>query len=246
VSEPDPIAFHQLRMDRGQNFELHVHTEAHQLAWASSGVLSVHVGDRCWILPPNLALWIPAGIWHTTMAVRDSTFEGVYVDRAARGFTWTEPTALSVSGLARSLLEHLAGNLEPAERARAEGVLADVLRPVQQASIELPLPKDPRAREVAEMLLADPADRRGLEQFATAVHTSSRTLLRLFLAETGLTFTQWRTHARVQAAMALLVLGSAVSRVATDVGYATPSAFVSVFRRVTGRTPAAYAASTRG
>ena len=41
-------------------------------------------------------------------------------------------------------------------------------------------------------------------------------------------------------AIALLAEGYSVSQVADRVGYATPSAFVAAFRRVTGHTPAAY------
>jgi len=56
-----------------------------------------------------------------------------------------------------------------------------------------------------------------------------------------MTVHQWRTHARLQASIALLSDGHTVARVADRVGYATPSAFVTAFRRATGSTPAAYA-----
>ena len=69
-------------------------------------------------------------------------------------------------------------------------VLLDVLHPVGLETIELPVPADRRARDVAELLLADPTDRRSLEEFARDAGSSSRTLLRLFLAETGQTFNQ--------------------------------------------------------
>ena len=70
--------------------------------------------------------------------------------------------------------------------------------------------------------------------------SSPRTLLRLFVTETGLTFSQWRAHARLQAGISSLAEGRPVASVAGQVGYATPSAFVAAFRRVTGYTPAAY------
>ena len=66
------------------------------------------------------------------------------------------------------------------------------------------------------------------------------TVLRLFLAETGLTFSQWRAQARLQALLPYLAAGEPVSAVARRVGYGTASAFVAVFRRATGRTPGAY------
>lgn len=240
MSTTGAIVLDRFPMARGHTFDRHVHTDHHQLAWASAGVVMVDVDDRCWVLPPNLALWIPAGVWHATSAVRESVLEGIYIVPATVPLSWPEPTVLSVGPLARQLIRYLAVDLDHEHRARAEAVLLDVLAPVGDSTIELPMPIDPRARAVAEALRAAPADRRSLDQLARTVGSSPRTLLRTFLTDTGLTFNQWRTHARLQAAMVRLCDGDTVSRVAPGVGYATPSAFVAAFRRVTGHTPAAY------
>ncbi|MFB9834713.1 AraC family transcriptional regulator [Actinoallomurus acaciae] len=233
------IGLERFEMLRGQAFNRHAH-DVHQLAWASTGVLMVGVDDRCWVLPPNLALWIPAGVWHVTAAQRDTVLQGIYLDPARCGLAWDEPTVLAVSPFAGHLIGYLTGDLDEAPRVRAEAVLLDVLRPVGRATIELPIPTDRRAREVADILLADPADQRSLEELAARVRSSPRTLLRVFAAETGMTFSQWRVHARLQVAIGHLAEGQRVGRVAELVGYATASAFVAAFRRVTGHTPAHY------
>ena len=62
---------------------------------------------------------------------------------------------------------------------------------------------------------------------------------RLFKQETGVTFSAWRALHRTQAALVLLAGGRPVTRVATDVGYGTTSAFIEMFKRHTGRTPGA-------
>ncbi len=233
------IDFERFDMLRGQAFEPHVH-DTHQLVWASAGVLMVRIGNRSWVLPPNLALWIPAGVRHATVALRESVMRGIYLDPELCAVPWIAPTVVSVSPLARHLIDHLAGDLTAASRRHAEAVLLDALRPVPAGTIELPLPSDPRARDVGELVLTDPADDRSLDELAHQVRSSSRTILRLFLAETGMTFSQWRTHARLQAATALLAEGQPVTRVAGRVGYGTASAFVAAFRRATGQTPAAF------
>lgn len=232
------IELERFEMLQGEAFEPHAHDE-HQLAWASAGVLMVEVGGRCWVLPPNLALWIPGGARHTTIAMRETVLQGIYIDPRAR-IGWSEPTVVAVTPLVRHLIEHLAGELGEEARIRAEAVLVDVLRPVGTSTLELPMPLESRAREVAQALVADPGDRRSMDEVARQAGASPRTLLRLFLSETGMTFSQWRTHARLQASVALLSDGHTVARVADRVGYATPSAFVAAFRRVTGHTPAAY------
>lgn len=233
------IGLERFEMDRGQRFRRHVH-DAHQLAWASTGVLMVDVDDHYWVLPTSLALWIPAGVWHATIALKESALEGIYLDPAGSALTWPVPTVVAVSPLARQLIEYLAEDLEVPARVHGETVLLEVLHPVDKATIELPLPTDERARWVADILLADPAGQRSLDELARQVGSSSRTVLRHFVAETRLTFNQWRVHARLQASMALLAEGHPVSWVADRVGYATSSAFVAAFRRVTGHTPAAY------
>jgi AraC-like DNA-binding protein len=233
------IGLSRFEMSRGQRFDAHQHTE-HQLVWASRGVLMAEVEDRYWILPTTFALWIPGGVEHAVVARRESVMHGIYLDPARRAVAWRSPTIVSVVPLARHLIGYLTTELDDALRSHAETVLLDVLRPVVKATIELPLPSDDRARQVTRFLLADPTDQRGPDALGPHVGASSRTLQRLFLDETGMTFTQWRTHARLQAAIGLLAEGEPVARVAGRVGYATASAFVAAFRRVTGHTPAAY------
>ncbi|MFD0552839.1 helix-turn-helix transcriptional regulator [Streptomyces rectiviolaceus] len=101
-------------------------------------------------------------------------------------------------------------------------------------------PKDPRAREVAEALAADPSDGRPLEAWGRAVGASARTLARLFSAETGLAFGQWRERLRMQAAMPMLAGGMTIEAVASRVGYASASSFVAAFHRIVGLTPRQY------
>jgi AraC-like DNA-binding protein len=67
-----------------------------------------------------------------------------------------------------------------------------------------------------------------------------RTLERRFAAETGMTFGQWRRHARFLRALRLLAEGRAVKTVARDAGYRSASAFVAAFSETFGTTPGRY------
>ena len=73
----------------------------------------------------------------------------------------------------------------------------------------------PRARDVSDALLADPADPRTLHEWGRAVGASSRTLARAFLTDTGLSFGRWRTLVRLQASLPHLAEQLPVSAVAT-------------------------------
>ncbi|WP_093145621.1 AraC family transcriptional regulator [Saccharopolyspora antimicrobica] len=225
----------------GQWFSAHSHPQ-HQLAWTRSGVLSVAVDDVHWVLPPTRALWLPAGVVHRTGATRDAVLSGVYFEPDHPGSPdWTEPTPVVVDGLLAQLIAHLGrDDLADDARLRAEAVVFDLLRPLPVTPIDVPSPVDERVRVVADALLADPADRRGLELHARAAGVSRRTLSRLFVRDTGMSFDRWRTHARLRAALALLAEGQPVSRVAHAVGYATPSAFLAAFKRTVGTSPRRY------
>ncbi|MGW5862261.1 AraC family transcriptional regulator [Streptomyces sp. NPDC055239] len=230
-------------MPRGVKFATHQHP-VHQLAWSAKGLLRIRTDDGSWLLPPSLALWIPAGLPHATEAEGDTVMRSPYVDPACcpESVTWTRQlTVLAAGPLLRALIDHLLrDDLALDARSRAERVLLDVLHPVPVTSISVTQPKDPRAREVAEALVADPSDGRPLEDWGRAVGASARTLARLFSAETGLAFGQWRERLRMQAAMPMLATGMTTEAVATRVGYASASSFVAAFHRIVGLTPRQY------
>ncbi|HEX5282856.1 MAG TPA: helix-turn-helix domain-containing protein [Bryocella sp.] len=69
---------------------------------------------------------------------------------------------------------------------------------------------------------------------------SRRTIERLFLSSTGMTFGRWRQQLRLMHALALLGSGAKVTHAALEAGYSTPSAFIAAFHKVLGATPSRY------
>jgi AraC-like DNA-binding protein len=221
-------------------FDWHSHRE-HQLAFASRGVLVMGAGGRTWVLPRSRALWIPAGVRHSVSTDGATTMLGVYIPPERCPLRWSAPTAIDATGLVGELIIRLGrGGLTAGERRHTEAVLWDAVAPLDVSMLPTPMPTDERARRVAAELLACPADDRDLAAWGHDVGASSRTLARLFSAETGLTFGRWRTNVRLAAALPHLAAGAGVTATARRVGYATPSAFVAAFRRELGTTPARY------
>jgi AraC-like DNA-binding protein len=60
------------------------------------------------------------------------------------------------------------------------------------------------------------------------------------VTETGFNFTAWRQRARLMRSLEMLAAGEPVATIAYDLGYSSPSAFISLFRRSFGHTPASY------
>jgi AraC-like DNA-binding protein len=221
-------------------FERHIHDD-HQLAWAANGVLSVVTDAGTWVLPPSRALWIPAGVPHETIASERSTMRTLYLEPDTCPIHWESPRPVVATALLAALIEHLEGDgLDPQHRIRAEELIFDLLEPVDVATIQVTMPTDERALDVARALVSNPADTRSLADWGHEVGASGRTLTRAFLADTGIPFARWRTSVRLRAAIPLLAAGEPVATVAGYVGYETPSAFIAAFRRHTGVTPGAY------
>jgi AraC-like DNA-binding protein len=227
-------------MPKGSVFDWHTHQD-HQLAWSPIGVLTVRTESTAWVLPPSRALWIPAGVPHETLSATSATMQAAYVRPHLCPIEWTECTPVAAGPLLAALIDRLAEpELSIESRARSEAVLVDLLEPVSMATVQAPMPGEERARQVAEALERSPADGRSLKEWGRMVGASERTLARLFLSDTGLSFGRWRTQLRISTALPALAAGESVSAVSRRVGYESPSAFVSAFRREMGVTPGLY------
>ncbi|WP_405647421.1 helix-turn-helix domain-containing protein [Streptomyces uncialis] len=247
VRAPYAISTSRMRRERyphGRTWEAHTHLFDHELLWGVSGSVTATVDGVSWTVPPTVGLWVPAGAVHevTTGPGGDfytTYFRGeVFTPATERSGVWAGPGLVAVCAALREILLHMRRyGMTLAARNRAEQVAFDLLQPLEIAAVEVPMPTDARALVVARALIADPADPRGLAEFARLSGCGVRTLTRVFTADTGMSFVQWRIQVRVRAALTYLAGGLPVSVVGRRVGYSTPSAFVAVFRRVTGRTP---------
>jgi transcriptional regulator GlxA family with amidase domain len=86
-----------------------------------------------------------------------------------------------------------------------------------------------------------------LQDIAAHAGMSTRTLNRRFREQTGATPLQWLHRARIRKAQHLLeTTTQPVERIATTVGFGSPTAFRDRFRRVVGTSPHAYRNAFRG
>lgn len=212
----------------------------HELVWVRGGTMTTRVGDRVFTVSDGSGLWLPAGAEHAGRLTAGVEFFDAFFAPEQTPVTFDGPTVIAMSPLLESLLTHLTRtDLDAAARARAEAVVFDVLAPADQP-LALPVPGDPRIDTIAEALLADPADGRGLEEWSRQLELSERTITRAFRQSTGLSFVQWRQALRVHHALALLAEGWDVQATSERLGYAQASTFIAAFRRVMGTTPGAY------
>lgn len=238
---PDTLTVDVLARDDPKGFVIapHAHDE-HQIVHASSGIMRVMTDEAAWVVPPGRALWMPARTAHWIACVSDVSMRTVYLKGGDT--VWPETCAVwSVSELLRAVILRLVeGAPSEDQKALLVAVLLSEISQADQAPLNLPMPRDRRLVRVAEALQADPGDGRTLETWAQTAGAAPRTLIRLFLKETGMTFREWRRQLRLLAALERLATGDPVTTVALDLGYAGPSAFIQAFREVLGTTPAKY------
>ncbi len=224
-------------------FARHRHRRA-QLVYAIAGFMTVETASGTWAVAAQHAVWVPAGIEHEVRSAGPLAMRTLYIHPAVAAGLPESCCVLRVPALLRELILRataLPDEVQPdGPGARLLAVIPDELRALEPEPLHLPLPRDRRLRAVTERLGAAPADDRPLGDWAAAVGVSERTLARLFLRETGLTFGAWRQRLRLMSAVVRLAEGQAVTTVAYDLGYGSPSAFIAMFKRAFGQTPGRY------
>jgi len=221
----------------------HFHPED-QLIFASHGVMTLDTKQGLWVVPPSRAVWIPAGTPHrVVMSGRVSMRTLYFLPRLVRGLPG-KCFVMNVRPLLRELIIHACGfgklNRAVAPQKHIIDILRDPLQAAHSVALQLPMPADARAKRIVDALLTDPADERTLERLSRDCGASKRTIHRLFLAETKVTFGRWRQQLRLLHGLRLLASGEKVTAAALDAGYSSPSAFISMFRSQLGTTPGRY------
>ncbi|WP_417835812.1 AraC family transcriptional regulator [Thalassospira tepidiphila] len=230
-------------MPAGYHVAAHSH-DWNQLLYAIEGTMTVVTEAGMWIVPPQRAVWVPPHTQHAVTCTGFTRARHLYIGRDVAANLPDRCMVLEVSPLLRELIraatEIPVEYDEEGEEGRLIRVLLDQIKAPDQDKLYLPAPKDTRLARICDHLQGDPADNRTLEDWAKVCGASSRTLARLFQRETGIPFREWRQKLRLLHALEKLANDRPVTEIALDLGYETPSAFIAMFRKVTGRTPGSY------
>ncbi|MFT4231356.1 MAG: AraC family transcriptional regulator [Leucobacter sp.] len=222
-----------------------VHDDHHVLLWqVRGGGTDLRLDGVAVFLPVGHALWVPAEVRHALTVRANSVTIPLFFDCDSTATTLRGPTLIAVDRALRTLLlaylQSSTSILRP--QANITRQLLALIEGRPAAVTVLPLPVSAPARLVAEALRSNPGDDRSIDELARAVHTSRRTLERLFLAETGLCLRDWRIRNRLEAAALLLRSNASLPAVARRVGYTNVNAFRRVFKSRFGITPTEYSA----
>lgn len=220
----------------------HQHRQG-QLIMALHGAVTCTAANSLWIAPPGCAIWIPGGVPHSNRVTPNARLSYLFVEPGAARLP-RQCCTLAVSPMVREMILRLAavpGRYEPHDHiGRLVRVTLDELAAMPADGLELPVSSHPKIAMIAAALAAEPGDRRTLVDWAGHLAMSERSLKRLMVKETGLSFGRWRRQLHLIVALRELAGGAAVQKVSSDLGYESATAFIVMFKKAFGTTPARY------
>jgi AraC-like DNA-binding protein/quercetin dioxygenase-like cupin family protein len=221
----------------------HRHSRA-QLLHALTGVVTVTTEEGRWMVPPDHALWVPAGVEHSVAMRGHVSMRSLYVRPELVGNLPRRNRVVGLTDLMRSLIVEavkLPSDYTPTSRAGLiVALIIEEMRLLPDKPLGLPMPIEPRLAQLCRRFVDDPTPHATIDQWAESLATSRRAFTRLFRRETGLSLSAWRQQACLFAALPRLARGEPVTSVALDLGYESVTAFTTMFKRVLGAPPSRY------
>lgn len=225
--------------------------EVHQIEYAVAGVVEVETDCAHYLLPPQQAAWIPAGLEHQAVMNPDVKTVAVMFDPSMIAEPGDRARIIAVSPLIREMMiyalrwpiDRRPGSVHD-ERV-SEGFFATLAHIVTDAlDHEAPLSLPTSDHPIVATALAytkEHLDSVTVADVSRAVAVSERTLRRLFSDTLGLSWRTYLLHARMLRAMALLAApGQSVQATSSAVGFDNLSSFTRSFTQFCGETPSAY------
>jgi AraC-like DNA-binding protein/quercetin dioxygenase-like cupin family protein len=235
--------------------------EFHQVEYAFEGIAEVQTGSARFLLPPQQAVWIPAGVEHCSTLTRVKMvsvfFDPSFFDATIELPAGDRVRILAAAPVIREMI--LYARRWPISRD-ASDVMADsyfkalafLVAEWLEHETPLCLPTASDALVGAAMeYTKDHLARVTISDLCRDVGTSERSLRRAFVADAGMPWRQYLQESRLLKAMALLAeRDHSLLDVSIAVGFESPSAFTRAFRRYAGESPSQYrrriaSASTR-
>jgi AraC-like DNA-binding protein/mannose-6-phosphate isomerase-like protein (cupin superfamily) len=231
--------------DYPASFELERHHHLrNQLLYAEKGVVAVSTSQGAWTAPPERAVWIPAGVPHSVRMVGQVSTRSVLIAADASPDFGDRCRVVAVSPLLRQLLVTAASIPSQYDETGRDGLVMSLLvaelAQAQVVRLSAPFPQSPELAAKCHAFLEHPSAHDTIDDWADDLGMGRRAFTRAFRRETGMSFAEWRQQASLLAALPRLAAGEPVTAVALDLGYDSPAAFATMFRRLAGVPPSRY------
>jgi AraC-like DNA-binding protein len=206
--------------------------------------MTMELEGRVCLLPPTRAAWLPAGTAHRVLMRGVVAYLSLYFQPHPELPGTVE--VLAVNPLLNELIERMAlwpWDKPQEQQQRTVALFMEELGQAPRESWQLPLPTDPRLGDWLQQLKRGNALPDRLNRLAERVGASDKTIGRIFMRETGMSYQAWRQQWRLLRAMELLAESEPISRIAAALEFSSDSAFISFFKQHSGQTPLRYLSS---
>lgn len=221
----------------------HFHPEA-QLIFSISGSMDILVSHRRWLVPPQMALWMPSSTAHSIKMSKSVSMRTLYFSPEISKQMSSSCKVLHVVPLLKQLVLYCCEtkqlSIEDTEQRSLIEVILSQISKAQELPLNLLLPKDLRGIKLAQILLDDLGDQKNLTEHCQNIGASKKTLERIFVAETGLNLGKWRQQSRLLNGIKLISEGHSITQASLDSGYSSSSAFSFMFKKILGISPSQY------
>ncbi len=116
-------------------------------------------------------------------------------------------------------------------------LLLEEVRRLPILPLSLPFPEDRELARRCRRFVKDPNPHETIDDWAENLGQSRRSFTRLFKRETGMSFAAWQRQACLFSALPRLVAREPITQVALDLGYESPAAFTTMFKKALGVPP---------
>lgn len=220
----------------------HAHQKA-QLLYIQQGFIKLYLEDSFYLIPKGQAILIPAGIQHRAWAQKKVSYINLYFHPNI----FNLPPAIkliNVSPLLQAAIikvPHFPDSYSTESPSfHLARVIVDEINEAEEGLFFVPLPTDKRCEKILYYFENAKDKMPTLESISKNSGASPRTITRIFQKETGMSFEKWRQKYFLLRALMLLSEGHSTTTIAQELGYSNDSAFIAMFKRLTGKVPSHY------
>lgn len=244
LQSPAKAFSHDVVMDA---IDISMEIDRHLLVYGIEGLFQIDTDKSTWRLPPSRVAWIPAGQHVTASTIKPVRCVSIFLETDFADFAPLECHVFNATLLVREMIKHSlrwSGERQPDDlnANRFFLTLIDLCREQMQDSNLFTLPKaqSDEVKQVLQYTSENLSKDLSLEDAASLISVSPRTLTRYLQSEIHMTWGQYLKQARMLKAMDYLAGRMSVTETALEVGYGNSSAFSTAFSDFTELTPTQY------
>jgi AraC-like DNA-binding protein len=218
--------------------DFHAH-KVSQLSIPINGVMYIMVQDSLFIIPPGMAIFIPKNTKHRVYKINPkAVIDNVYFTDIYQNYLPNMAKSFYLSTLAAEVIAKICTfnknefNLKKVQHLIS--VLLDELNENSLLNYSLTIPKHPQLFKIYELFAKSIDYFPSITDAANLINVSNRTLQRLFKDELGVNFVLWKQQFIFIKALELLIKEKSTTIVAYKLGYNSDSAFISMFKKMSG------------